>query len=291
MRTSGSTHNVSTRLSDLYRAAFITGASTGLGRAYAEMLLSEGVRVWGTSRDVARLSELSANHGDRFMPIRLDLRDGAAAERAFLEADRASGGFNLVINNAGFGVFGDFAATDFAIWEDQLQVMLVNTARLAHAAVRQMRPRAGNGRHCVLANISSLAAEFPLPYQSAYNMCKAGLTALSESLMIECAGSKLVVLDVRPGEYRTDIDSSVLRPTQPAPDARLTRAWEAFERLMRSGSAPAHAAAALRRALLNPRSGTLRIGRPFQAVIAPFLSRFGSLSLKRRVQASYFDVS
>jgi hypothetical protein len=64
----------------------------------------------------------------------------------------------------------------------------------------------------------------------------------------------------------------------------------AFEAMMRSGPPPEHAAAALRRALLRHRSGTVRTGRFFQAVFAPFLARFGSLDLKRRVQARYFDV-
>ena len=60
--------------------------------------------------------------------------------------------------------------------------------------------------------------------------------------------------------------------------------------MMTKGHDPAHAAAALRRALLRQRSGTVRMGRFFQAVVAPFSARFGSLPLKRRVQAKYFDV-
>ena len=64
----------------------------------------------------------------------------------------------------------------------------------------------------------------------------------------------------------------------------------AFERMMRTGPEPAHAAAALRAALERGRSGTVRTGRMFQATIAPLLARFGSLSLKRRIQEKYFDL-
>jgi hypothetical protein len=71
----------------------------------------------------------------------------------------------------------------------------------------------------------------------------------------------------------------------------MARAWAAFGRMMQSGPAPVEAAAALRRALLRQRSGTVRMGRFFQAVLAPFLARFGSLGLRRRIQAGYFDVS
>ncbi|HVU35691.1 MAG TPA: SDR family NAD(P)-dependent oxidoreductase [Opitutaceae bacterium] len=279
------------RLSDVYRTAYITGASTGLGRAFAEMLLADGVRVWGTSRSPARLAEVGGAHRAAFTPVVMDLRDGAAAERAFLSADDAAGGFDLVINNAGYGVFGDFAATEFRIWEEQMQVMLVNTARLTHVALQRLQPRATAGRRCAIVNISSLAAEFPLPFQSAYNVCKAGLTALNESLMIEAAGTGVVILDVRPGDYRTDFEGSVLRPARKAGNERMDRAWAAFDRMMHGGPAPAHAAAALRRALLRGHSGTVRTGRFFQAVIAPFIARFGSLALKRRIQAAYFDIS
>lgn len=276
------------RLSDLYRTAFVTGASTGLGLAFTEMLLAEGVRVWGTSRELARLDGLARAHPGTFTAVALDLRDGARAEQAFLAADAAAE-FAIVINNAGYGVFGQFAGTDFEHWREQMEVMLVNTARLSHAALRVMLPRAAGGRKGALVNISSLAAEFPIPFQSAYNVAKSGLTALSESLMIETAGTDVIVLDVRPGDYRTDFETSVRRPPGEA-TPRMKQTWAAFEAMMRSGPPPAHAAAALRRALLRQRSGTVRTGRIFQAVLAPLLARFGSLELKRRIQAKYYDV-
>src|SRR4051812_23937302 len=156
---------MSARVSDLHRTAFITGASTGLGRAFAEMLLAEGVRVWGTSRDIARLVEFGSRSAANFTPLALDLRDGRGAEEKFLAADRAAGGFDIVINNAGYGVFAEFAATDFSVWQEQLEVMLVHPARLSHAALRGMLAR----NRGALVNISSMAGEFPLPFQAAYN--------------------------------------------------------------------------------------------------------------------------
>ncbi len=272
------------RVSDLHRTAFVTGASTGLGRAFAEMLLADGVRVWGTARDAARLAPLAAHPA--FTAVALDLNDGTGAEAAFHGAEQAAGGFDLVINNAGYGVYGQFAAADFSVWQEQLEVMLVNTARLAHAALRGMLSR----RRGALVNISSLGAEFPLPFQSAYNMAKAGLSALNESLMLEVAGTGVIVLDVRPGDYRTEFEGAMRRPPGEV-TPRMARGWAAFARMMQAGPAPAHAAAALRRALLQNRSRTLRTGRFSQAVLAPFLTRFGPLALKRRIQAAYFNVT
>jgi short-subunit dehydrogenase len=277
------------RVSDLYRTAFVTGASTGLGRAFTEMLLADGVRVWGTSRDPARLESLAARHTELFTPVALDLRNGAHAEAVFHSSEAEAGGFDLVVNNAGYGVFAEFAAAEFSVWQEQLEVMLLNTARLSHAALRGMRARSADQRNGALVNISSLAAEFPLPFQSAYNIAKAGLTALNESLMLETAGTGVVILDVRPGDYRTDFEGAVLRPVE-GDSPRIARAWAAFCAMMKSGPPPAHAAAAVRSALLRHRSGTVRTGRFFQAVVAPFISRFGSLALRRRIQAKYFHV-
>lgn len=272
-------------LSTRYRTAFITGASTGLGLAFAEMLLAEGVEVWGTARDAARLAARP-----RFHAVALDLGDGDAAERTFREAERAAGGFDIVVNNAGFGAFGSYAHTDFGVWEHQFRVMLVNTARLAQAALRGMLER----KRGALVNIASIAGEFGMPYQAVYNSIKAGLSALNESLMYEVKGTGVIVIDFRPGDYRTDFEGSVRRPDQPGIDplnaGRMARAWASFEGMMRGGPAPAHAAESLRHALARGCSGTVRTGRFFQAVLAPFLARFGSLALKRRIQELYFGL-
>jgi short-subunit dehydrogenase len=275
-------------LSSCYRTAFVTGASTGLGLAFTEMLLAGGVKVWGTSRDIKRLPVR-----ENFNAVALELGRGEDAERVFAEADQAAGGFDLVINNAGFGAFGAFAHTKFSVWEDQLTLMLVNTARLSHVALRGMLSR----RRGALVNISSIAGEFGMPYQAAYNTAKAGLSALNESLMYELRGTGVIVIDFRPGDYRTDFESSVRRPTQDAAltvdivnTARMTRVWSSFVRMMESGPPPAHAADSLRCALLRGRSCTVRSGRFFQAVLGPFLARFGSLALRRRVQEKYFGL-
>jgi len=314
------------RLSEIYRTAFVTGASTGLGAAFAQMLLDEGVRVWGTARGRRPflfgepLAGGSSAKGERvphpnFTPVVLDLADGDAAERAFHEAaaEAGEGGFDIVINNAGYSVFGNFAETDFTHWQSQFEVMLVNTARLAHAALTEWRSQTsfiggalagapsvrGTVPPKVLVNVSSLAAEFPLPFQSIYNVVKAGLSALSESLIVETAGTGVCVIDLRPGDYRTDFGSSVIRPndcgdaasTQTAQGCQRQHAvWGGFAAMMGSGPPPEHAAQCLRRALLRRRSRTLRCGRFFQVVLAPFFARFASLGLKRRVQALYFGL-
>jgi hypothetical protein len=248
------------------------------------MLSPRGVRVWGTSRDAARLADLAQRHPS-FTAVTLDLRDGDARSGRFAPPRRRPAVSTSSSTTPASVCWRSTSRSTSPPGGEQLEVMLVEPARLSHLALAGMLAR----NRGALVNISSLAVEFPLPFQSAYNMAKSGLSALSESLMIETAGTGVVVIDFRPGDYRTDFDRSVSRP-QRKPGPRLTRAWVAFEAMMRSGPPPEHAAAALRRALLRHRSGTVRTGRFFQAVFAPFLARFGSLDLKRRVQARYFDV-
>jgi uncharacterized protein len=270
---------MSRRLSSLHRTAFVTGASSGLGRCFAEMLLAEGVRVWGTSRDPARLAGLA---GENFRAVALDLAAPAAAEAAWRNAAAEAGGaFDLVIANAGYGVFGEFGATDWAVWQAQLDAMLGTNLALVHAAYRAMRAQ---GRGC-LVNVSSLAAEFPLPFMSGYNVAKAGLSALSESLLFETRGTAVRIIDFRPGDYRTAFNQAMQNPTHSAPTAR---AWAVLDAMLSAAPLPAGAAADLRQALLAERRGIVRSGSFFQARLAPLAARLLPAAWMRSASARYF---
>lgn len=277
------------RLADLYPNAFVTGASAGLGQAFAEMLLAEGVRVWGTARDAVRLTEMATRHPALFTPVVFDLADCDAGEAAFRRASKSAGGaFDLVVNNAGYGVFAEFDASEFAVWQAQLETNLMATLRLSHVALREMRAR---GRGC-LVNVSSVAVEFPLPFMSGYNIAKAGLAAFSESLIVETRNSGLTVIDFRPGDFRTGFNHAMqsVSPAASAPDGAMTRAWHALEANLRAAPPPERAAASLRHALLRRRSGTVRAGSFFQAQLAPFCNRLLPAAAQRWLAARYFGL-
>ena len=276
-------------LSELYPHAFVTGASAGLGRAFAEMLLDEGVRVWGTARDAARLTDLATRYPAIFTPVVLDLADPVAAENAFARAANYVGGaFDLVVNNAGYGIFGVFHETDFVVWQKQLDAMLGSTLRLTHGAMRGMQR---HKRGCIV-NVSSLAAEFPLPFMSGYNVAKAGLSALTESLIVETRGTGINVIDFRPGDFRTDFNQAMLTSSTAGSTANSTAvaAWRSLEAHLLAAPPPMLAANDLRRALLRGRSGTVRSGSFFQARIAPCFSGVIPASLRRWIAARYFGL-
>jgi len=272
---------MSRRISDLHRTAFVTGASSGLGSAFAGMLVSEGVLVWGTARDP---SKPGMPPGVR--PVALDLADGESAAAAFGRASaEARDGYDIVVNNAGYGVFGEFAARDFADWRAQIDAMLVSTLRIAQAAWKAM---AGRNRGA-LVNVSSLAAEFPLPFMSGYNVCKAGLSAFSESLIFESRGTGVKVIDFRPGDYRTAFNQNVSTvQVSPSSRPRVAAAWRALEANLHAAPAADRAAADLRGALLRNRSGVVRSGSFFQARLAPLLARLAPASCVRAALARYF---
>lgn len=276
-------------LSTRYRTALVTGVSGGLGGAFAEMLLKEGVSVWGTARSTERLA--SFKNRERFTPLALDLAQPSQIESVFLEATtQAGGGFDLVVNNAGFGVFSSFVSASFDVWRDQLNAALTGTAQLAHLAARSM---VAANRGC-LVNVSSVAVEYPLPYMSGYNIAKAGLSALSESLIFETAGTGVTVIDFRPGDYRTAFNQSMQATSaslQSAANTRTKRAWRTLEANLAAAPEPARAAADLRRALWRGKSGTIYSGSFFQVKLAILFSRLAPSRLRRAIAARYFGVS
>ena len=276
-------------LSTCYRTALVTGVSSGLGQAFAEMLLAEGVGVWGTARSPERLTSLSGRNG--FTPVLLDLANAGQIENAYCTgAHQAGGTFDLVINNAGFGVFSPFAVAPFPMWRTQIEAALTGTAQLAHLALRSMSV----SNHGCLVNVSSVAVDYPLPFMAGYNMVKAALSALTESLIFEMRGTRVTVIDFRPGDYRTAFNKSMhvtSAAIEPKPDVRLARAWQTLESNIAAAPQPEKAASDLKRALLRGKSGIVYSGAFFQVKLAPLFSRLAPSRLRRAVAARYFGVA
>jgi short-subunit dehydrogenase len=171
--------------------------------------------------------------------------------------------------------------------------MLVRTLRLSHLALRAMLAR----NRGALVNVSSMAAEFPIPFMSGYNVVKSGLAAFSESVMIEVARTGVIVVDFRPGDYRTGFNQTMqdISDKDFAPGAglaeRCQRAWGVIDANLRAAPLSARAAVDLRRALLRQRSATVRSGSFFQTSLAPLLVRLIPLRLRRAATARYFGCS
>lgn len=183
--------------------ALVTGASAGLGRAFAERLARDGHDLVVVARREDRLEELAARlRRERrvsveVLPADLTRKKGV---RAVEERITALDAIELLVNNAGFGTIGRFAELDVDREEDEIRLNVIALVRLTHAALPRFLSR---GRGAVL-NVSSLAAFQPGPFNATYAATKAYVTSFTEALAEELRGTGVRVQALCPGFTRTE---------------------------------------------------------------------------------------
>lgn len=186
------------------RRAFITGAASGLGLALAERLARDGWHVGVADVQALRLERAVLQVralGGTATPYLLDVTDAAAFHATAQTFVTAQGGIDLVINNAGIATGGWFAETSLVDWAATLDVNLRGILHGCRAFVEPLL-RQGQGH---LINIASLAAIANAPMMSAYNVSKAGVRSLSETLYHELSPQGVDVSVVMPSFFRSDI--------------------------------------------------------------------------------------
>jgi uncharacterized protein len=190
--------------------AMVTGASSGLGEAFARALGPRVKRLVLVARREDRMlmmrAELMAAHAnlEEVRVCRVDLAD--PVERDHLAATEA-GGIDLLVNNAGLGDYGDFAGSDWARTRAMLEVNISAVTRLAHAVLPGMRQRKRGG----IINVSSLAGEVFMPDFAVYAATKAYVTRFSEALRLEVREDGVAVVAVCPGPVRTEFGAVARR--------------------------------------------------------------------------------
>jgi len=190
------------------RAWLITGASTGFGRAMAELVLGRGGRVVATARDAATLSNLVGASGGRAIAVALDVRDPGQTAEAMAQAE-AFGGVDVLFNNAGYGFLGGLEESSTDEIEAQFDVNLFAPIRLAKAVLPGMRAR-GRG---YIVNMSSIAGVKGFPGSPFYSGSKFALEGVSEALAGEVRAFGVGVMIVEPGFFRTDFAGRSIRMT------------------------------------------------------------------------------
>lgn len=265
-----------------YRSALVTGASSGLGRAFADALIAEGLTVWGTSRSPDRLQAR-----DRFIPAVLDLADARTIDRLWERVLTEGRGVDVVIGNAGYGVFGGFAHSDFDAWTSQVEEMLIGTVRLVRLAMPHLEAHPPSA----VVIVSSLACEFPIPGMSGYNAVKSGLSGFARGLMIESAEAGPYIVDFRPGDFRTSFNRAMgISELNPEQSNQISRVGLRLDSIMNAAPDPARAARDLVRALRRKRHAVVRTGSFFQARLAPLFSRLVPENWVRAVSGRYFGI-
>ncbi|QAY69669.1 SDR family NAD(P)-dependent oxidoreductase [Xylanimonas protaetiae] len=205
------------------KAWFVTGAGRGIGRAIAVAALRRGDRAAATARDPRALDSLVAEFGDAVVPLRLDVTDADAARAAVAEAHARLGRLDVVVNNAGYGLFGYVEELDPQQLRDQLDVNLFGALHVTQAALPFLREQR-TGHVVQISSSSGLAA---WPALGGYHASKWALEGLSDALAQEVARFGIAVTLVEPGPVDTAWrGASAVRARElPAYDDARAAAW------------------------------------------------------------------
>jgi NAD(P)-dependent dehydrogenase (short-subunit alcohol dehydrogenase family) len=192
---------------------FITGTSKGFGRIWAEAALARGDKVVATARKLETLRDLSAKFGDNVLTLALDVTDAAAVQSAVERAHRHFGRLDVVVNNAGFGLFGTVEEVTPEQARDQMETNFFGALWVTKAALPILR--AQKSGHII--QVSSIAGVMAFPTLGLYHASKWALEGMSQSLAAEVAGFGIKVTLVEPTGYQTDWNgaSSVQAAQQP----------------------------------------------------------------------------
>ena len=230
---------------------FITGATSGFGRAFAEHALAAGHNVVATARRPEALAGLVATAPGRVLAQRLDVTAPGEAEAAVAAALTRFGRIDVLVNNAGYGIVGAVEETPEAELRAQMETLFFGAVAVIRAALPAMRAQGAGA----VVNISSLGGQLSYAGFGAYSAGKFALEGLSEALAQELAPLGIRVLIVEPGAFRTGFAGAALRhmPALPA-YAGTVGPIRAFAEGMAETAAgdPAKAAAAVAAALRAP---------------------------------------
>lgn len=185
------------------KATLITGASGGIGEAFARRLAGEKHNLVLVARSEDKLNalcdELMLEHEIMAHYVAVDLTEFQADTRLFSETEKHGLEINWLINNAGFGAMGDFLKLDL---ENQLRMITLNImslVALTHRYLEKMRERKSG----VIINVSSTASFQPIPYFSTYAATKAFVTSFSEAIAEENRPHNIQILNLCPGPTET----------------------------------------------------------------------------------------
>ncbi|MBW4594846.1 MAG: SDR family oxidoreductase [Brasilonema angustatum HA4187-MV1] len=204
---------------------FITGGSRGFGRVWTQAALERGDQVAATARNLDSLNDLVERFGDRILPLCLDVTDRAADFAAVKAAHEHFGQLDVIVNNAGYGLFGAIEEVSEAEARAQIETNLFGALWLTQAALPYLRAQ-GSGHILMVSSIGGIGA-FPL--LGLYHASKWGLEGMSEALSQEVAPLGIKVTLIEPGGFSTDWSGSSAVHAAPIPvydslrDARAKR--------------------------------------------------------------------
>lgn len=177
----------------------ITGCSSGFGQRLALAAARRGDRVIATARDVEAIEDMAEPFGGRMITLPLDVTDAAAAKAAVAKAVETFGGFDVLVNNAGYGLFGAIEEGTPEEYRPMFEVNVFGLIETTRAALPVLRHSGGT-----IVNMSSGAGIAGSGGGGYYNAAKFAVEGISEALAGELEPFGIRVLIVEPGPFRTD---------------------------------------------------------------------------------------
>lgn len=196
-----------------HKVWFITGTSRGFGREWAIAALERGDRVAGTARNLASLADLMKRYGEALLPLELDVTDGAKARAAVDRAHAHFGRLDVVINNAGYGLFGFVEEVSEAQARKQMETNFFGALWVTQAVLPHLRAQ-GSGH---IIQVSSIGGITAFPGLSMYHASKWALEGFSQSLAQEVRPFGIHVTLLEPGGFDTDWSGSSADRVEPLP--------------------------------------------------------------------------
>lgn len=181
---------------DKSRPVLITGCSTGIGRATAEMLAADGWNVYATARRPESIEGLASSGAKT---LALDVTDESSMEGAVAEVERDGGAIGALVNNAGYSQSGAIEAIPMESVRRQFETNVFGLMRMCQLVLPEMR-KAGSGR---IVNVSSMGGKLTFPGGGVYHATKHAVEAISDALRFEVAGFGVEVVVIEPGLIKT----------------------------------------------------------------------------------------
>ena len=205
--------------------AVITGASAGLGALFARDLAKKGYDLVIAARRLERLEELAKSieedSGVTVHPVRADLSTPEGTQHLMERVDALDGTFEVLINNAGFGMLGHFEEMDIHRVLQMLDLNIRALVELTHAAINRMKV---HGQRAYVMNVGSLAGHEPMPYFSAYAATKAFVRNFSEAVALELKDTRVTITCLEPGGTHTEFTDTAGMELKGAAGATMMRA-------------------------------------------------------------------
>lgn len=183
------------------RRVIVTGATSGIGRATAELFLAKGAKVALIARRLRLLEDVTANHGpERALGLPVDLSDPTHAESAFWAAVDWLGGLDVLVNAAGILKGGSIEATSLDLWDETMNINVRSVFQLMKLSVPALEESKGN-----IVNVSSVTGPRSFPGVLAYSVSKAAIDHLTRCAALDLALKGIRVNAVNPGVVVTEL--------------------------------------------------------------------------------------